>query len=465
MKDIIKGFELPKIDAPLIHGEADIVLKNVKTGLVERIHSENTFQASVLAKHLNTYGEFGLPNGGWDYSNLVGGLLLFKNAIEVGSRFMPAGNKMQGHGYRGSVRQGDYSLLGTFNSSESSAGASAITQVYDYATDQANGTIGCIALTSLRGGQVGYGIGSNAPYSLYNFGDSVGANIGEDGGQGGFYNGYKYYVSSYSNGILTITKTPIDVLKGNIFRGLSKLLTFDLEELGITPKNVEPYWNVMGDVGGGKFRFWSEATANGISVASGGTIYYYEFDATTETLSQGTITNTSGETLQLANYGVQFLGDKCFIAYQNNQNSTNVFVFDVDNSTFLKKMTSCMNFAYHNGTYTSRIPCELSDDLYLLQGYSNGQYTFLYDAVADTTERMNLRANSDGTSSAYNVGAMTQLKNCEGVLKALSRQSNSSFYAWVSKNPLYLATINNLQSPVTKTAAQTMKVTYTLTEA
>lgn len=32
-------------------------------------------------------------------------------------------------------------------------------------------------------------------------------------------------------------------------------------------------------------------------------------------------------------------------------------------------------------------------------------------------------------------------------------------------NPLYLATINNLNSPVTKTAAQTMKVTYTLTEA
>ena len=33
------------------------------------------------------------------------------------------------------------------------------------------------------------------------------------------------------------------------------------------------------------------------------------------------------------------------------------------------------------------------------------------------------------------------------------------------KNPLILATINNLDSPVTKTAAQTMKITYTLTKA
>ena len=33
------------------------------------------------------------------------------------------------------------------------------------------------------------------------------------------------------------------------------------------------------------------------------------------------------------------------------------------------------------------------------------------------------------------------------------------------KNPLYLATVNNLATPVTKQNTQTMKVTYTLTEA
>jgi hypothetical protein len=33
------------------------------------------------------------------------------------------------------------------------------------------------------------------------------------------------------------------------------------------------------------------------------------------------------------------------------------------------------------------------------------------------------------------------------------------------KNPLILATINNLDTPVTKTAAQTMKITYTLSKA
>ena len=34
----------------------------------------------------------------------------------------------------------------------------------------------------------------------------------------------------------------------------------------------------------------------------------------------------------------------------------------------------------------------------------------------------------------------------------------------IVQNPFYLATINNLSEPVTKTSAHTMKVTYTLSE-
>ena len=177
----------------MIHGKTKIELYNPNTKIKNIIKSENTFQSAVLAKHLNTYGEFSLPNGGWDYSNLVGGLLIFKNTIQVGNRFMPAGNKMVAHGYRGSVTQGEYPLLGTFNSAESSASASAITQVYDFATNQGNGQISCICLSSLKGGQIGYGLGGNAPYALLNFDNLLGSNIGESGNQGGYYDGYLYF--------------------------------------------------------------------------------------------------------------------------------------------------------------------------------------------------------------------------------------------------------------------------------
>ena len=46
-----------------------------------------------------------------------------------------------------------------------------------------------------------------------------------------------------------------------------------------------------------------------------------------------------------------------------------------------------------------------------------------------------------------------------------SRHQYNPYQAFLSYSPMFLTTINNLQSPVTKTGAQTMKVTYTLTEA
>ena len=446
----------------MIHGKTKIELYNPNTKIKNIIKSENTFQSGVLAKQLNPYGELGLPNK-YNYSDLVGGILLFRDAITIGKEYMPAGNKMIGHGYRNSVTQGDYSYLGTFNASESSASASAITQVYDYATNQANGTIGCVCLTSLKGGQIGYGFEGDK-YASLNFADYVGGNIGESGSQGAIYNGFKYYVSGMSDGIMTITKTPVDVQKGNIFRGLSKNLTFDVSEIG-TPKTVKPYWNVMGDCGNGVFRFWSESEGiSGVNVASGGTIYYYEFDATTETLSQKTLTNNSNDTLVLNNYGVQFRDNLCFIASYNGNSTGNVYIFDVDDGELIKKLTNVSNFSVYDGTQApSFLPCELSDNLFLMQGGSgSSQYTFLYDAVLNETFNMNLVAQP---KASPNFGALTRMSSVDdGVLKSIVRQTNSAYHGYAGRNPLYLATINNLQSPVTKTAAQTMKITYTLTE-
>jgi hypothetical protein len=443
----------------MIHGKTKIELYNPNTKIKNVIKSENTFQSAVLAKQLNTYGEFALGN--WhNYTDLVGGLLLFKNAIEVGNRFMPAGNKMIGHGYRGSVTQGAYSFLGTFNSSESSASASAITQVYDFATNQANGTIGCICLTSLKGGQIGYGFNGDK-YANLELGTLTGAGIGLVGAQGGYYKGHRYYISGVSEGILSIQKTPVNVEKGNIFRGLSKYITFDLSEVGNhMSAPFEPYWIMMGDCGNGIFRWCCPAVGNGVSVESGGTIYYYEFDAENETLTEKSFTNNTGTTLVLGNYGIQFRGDKCFIANGANYGATsvNVYAIDMSDGSLLHTFTQMANYARYEGVYAPPlVPNELSDNLFIL--IQTTGYPVLYDPVADETYNMNLRTNSSDT---WGRGGMTQMRSVDGILKSFDRTEGNNY---VGKNPLYLATINNLQSPVTKTAAQTMKVTYTLTEA
>ena len=55
----------------------------------------------------------------------------------------------------------------------------------------------------------------------------------------------------------------------------------------------------------------------------------------------------------------------------------------------------------------------------------------------------------------------------DAFIYSASRQEtyNTTPRIWVFKNPLILATVNNLDTPVTKTAAQTMKITYTLSKA
>lgn len=459
MKDFVKSIELPKIEVPKIYGKVEIVTKT-KHGLVEKVKGENTFQASVLAKVLDKKGEFNLPTW-WDYANLVGGLFLFDKAIPSNSRFMPAGTKMLGHGYRGCVTQGTYPLLGTYNASESAASASGIVQTYDFATNQANGNIKSVCLTSKMGGQIGYGIGNNDPYAYLEFQDILGAGIGMEGAQSGFYNGYRYYVSDYSNGKISIQKTPIDVEKGNIFRGFSKTLEFTVSEIG-TPKDVNPYWNIMGDCGSGKFRFWSEQVGGTpASVGSGGTIYYYEFDAANETLTQETFNNTSGETIRLCNYGVQFIGKYCFVSQFNYGTvSTDYLIFDVDNNTFVKKLTGYADFAIYNGSSsTYYLPSEISDDLFLLAKMSgNNVYTVFYDIVADEVQKANLQANN---YSSQEYGRPTQMRSLDNVLKFQIRDRN-----YVCQNPLYLATIFNVpNNGVIKDATITMKVTYTLSEA
>ena len=155
VRESVRNIELPKLDVPMIHGETDIVLKNIKTGLVERFHSENTFQSAVLRDQFLNMPDIKqnpLNNGTFSgdiQKALAGGLLLFKNAIEVGNYFMPAGNKMIGCGAKDTVNVDLPTELGSYNSVESAEGNTSLTRVWDFATHQANGTIGCVCLQPL----------------------------------------------------------------------------------------------------------------------------------------------------------------------------------------------------------------------------------------------------------------------------------------------------------------------------
>ena len=243
-----------------IHGETEIVLKNVKTGLVERIRSENTFQGQFIAKYLrnvtgqtlNVSNEQSNDQTLWPlWKNVVGGLFLFRDQIEEGTQYMPAGNVMIGAGIHGFTHSGSPTEWGSFNATESSAGLSGITQVYDFTTDQANGEIGCVCLTSKQGARIGYGQNGETYMTRYNMGPQRGTYRWDYPGGFGFKDSSnlewtltprRHYDSSMSNysqqiagGKMYFEKRRFGFNKMSVFHDYEKTLEFDLTQIGGNP--------------------------------------------------------------------------------------------------------------------------------------------------------------------------------------------------------------------------------------
>ena len=107
---------------------------------------------------------------------------------------------------------------------------------------------------------------------------------------------------------------------------------------------------------------------------------------------------------------------------------------------------------------------ELTDGLYIAQSktpqYGNNYY--LIDTVKGTEKPINFCTNFGYYE--YNVQLVPTDYDGQGLSRFLKGDATSKRNNYIAQNPFYLATINNLDSYVTKTANQTMKVTYTLTE-
>ena len=465
-----RNFELAEMDMKTIHGETDIVLKNVKTGLVERFHDENTFQSAVLANFMRTHGIFGVK-GPFDWKQLVGGLYLFRDQITAGTELMPAGNRMIGNGAFECLNNGLCTEFGSYNSSDSTntdqdPTVSAIRQVYDFTTSQANGTISCVCLGNYNGARIGYGNESQYRANLaYMINYSPNNNGVADIQKNRFYyNGFRYTVIGISESILTIRKERLSGNPASVWNGLYHNLTFDLTQIGHHWDDVfdYPYTINVGDVGGGKFRFILSDSSHAHNVASGSKIYYYEFDATADSLTEEELTNSSSKTVVVGGGSIRFFSN--YTVIQTTEDDPHAVVINVDNGTLVYEVPTVRPFGPSDSNRDFP-PSEINDGLILFQvkesslrqGGSSNRIWALLDCTAGTLRAVNLLGEADYADRHYDVGTR---------IKGTSMMRNEGYAAnnYKFNNPFYLATINNLSSPVTKTAAQTMKVTYTLTE-
>lgn len=442
MKDKAEKLALIDQEARKICGYTRVILTDVKTGKKKVVEHENTFQSAYLTSYLRGLGlannsPFG--NSTWAgrplWRNLCGGILLFRDAITTPAEYAPATNLMVGNGSFGVTNNGNPAELGSYNSIESAtSGANSLTFVYDWGTSQGNGTIGCICLTSEDGGYIGYGNASGNSASLRSIINNQNSSAA---GANAYYNGQRIRIVDvdYTAKKITVAKSNDCVTIASIFEGQNETqseITFTGSPIGTGTTNI-----FCRPVSETELFIWKSTTADTIPAGSSGGLLFYDF--TTDTAEVVTITNTSGKRLSI--YNSPFIpiardsAGNIFIAAEDK----NLAMFD-SSGTFVR---------LYNGI--PEMPGSILPGAVCAAANASSPIKIIYGADARPTN-----------------GVMTaQYMHFSGI-DAICRQDQTVINSNIIrpyKNPLYLATINNLDSAITKDSTQTMKIIYTLTEA
>lgn len=473
-----------------IKGKTTFELTDVNTGEVEVIEDSNMI-TNGLQEFLRTYGYFGCDilntetirnNSLW--VNLLGGLFLFDTALDedVSNIFMPAGVKMIGNGSKDMSNSGNVTELGSYNTAESGLQSDgSIKLVFDFSTQQANGTIACACLTSKIGGYIGMGNNSNWYYNvsyelsafLSDYNHVCQSNIAGAGsdashilypiyGENAIYftNPRNInYSSSYASQHWSVTKK-IQILKVRAgFTGVSikdrqyldkVIATYDVD----IPQNILDY---MG----------TSTSYTTISRDGERNIYVIFYKTRSDYISNGNFcwimkidkdmkataykfTNNIGVSLDTSTDRITFDGDYLWIYAYNSP----YYLYGIKYTDSTQIIETGINKGSKYRLYT------IGKNLIGINSESGGNIYYA-PSIYDVVNRTHRRVNGIIGDSKYILVPFSDKKG----IYLLIDDSNSSVPCKlkVMKDPRYLATINNLSEPVVKTSSKTMKVTYTLT--
>ena len=436
-----------------VKGHTKIELTDVKTGKKQIIEKDNAFQAGVLASYMRSMGAYNnnpYANSTWAgqpiWRNLCGGILCFRDAIDNSEdevEYMPAGNEMVANGAYMVNNAGTPVELGSYNEVESStSGNDSVTFVYDWLTSQGNGTISCVCLTTEIGGYIGYGNKSGTRASSKNFGTNQ---TSASNTEIVYDNATWAFAVDNTNKKVTVYRRPFEITKGSIFDNIRE----DSFELSYEGSASWEFHRAI-YIGHGKAALVFMANSGHYGGISNGTTFspLIIVDLVNKTASLKTITNTTGVTIVNRRYnGVGVVGvDEQYIYYFAYDSPYTVWAIDYVSGTSASVNTGIAGSTEQTNQYHGGL---LTPELFYAE-------SCVWDKVNNTSYPI----NGGGWYWQYNDDIDALVGSNMGGTLNLTWQSY-----FIRKNPLILATINNLETPVTKTAAQTMKITYTLSKA
>lgn len=434
----------------------------------------------------------------------LGGILIYEDRIEENSETVVAPLDNTLIGCAGGTYSGADTKRGTLNATESGFidpedQTKGYRFVYDFPTDKANGKIACLALTSQIGGMTGYGAGrcynSYSGYPLFvnrmDFSTS-GGNSYSFGLQlqlprdfqkrapmsTGFYcgqtsDGYsRFFYNEGDDGAKKYYKI-VEIPTENFKIGLTNLTDWREAAAPAVNQFKREYPFEL------TYSYTSGSTQYSNISVRGNTIYviwakngsckdieYYTINAETKEVSA----------LQTVTLAVAALGNSGTLFFQpfndgwlGGSYSESDFYYYPKTGGTGTKINFAEKVAAQGGgditgtisTVTNIMPYSSEDGTGILFYLSSGGYA----AISNDLRKVMFMYSPSG------IGTFQALYSgkCEGV--EISVTSIGSNYTYNLLNPHgalfapYLATINNLSSPVTKTNAQTMKITYEITVA
>lgn len=473
-----------------IKGHSIIELTNVKTGEVERYEDDNMV-TNAIQLYLNDLGMFNISPIHMDavrqslIPTLFGGVLAFDTAITENANniICPSGVKMIANGAYEVVSNDSVTEMGSYNSSESGwLSDGKYKMVWDFTTTQANGNINCVCLTSANHGYIGEGNSTSllakdtkrSDYALC--GTPQGVEV-----DGMRYARQRIVRGSWTDSTLTLVDyyniypTAEHTAEHMSATGKIKLKTYKVPMSKLDLRNSYPAY------ASGSGSEYLPVTETEISLPSafvsalnGGAPswylkqgeYYYmiagigypgygqgqwgriENGATLQvarinpdnTISAFTVANPAGEQLDFLIPGIAFSEDTILIQRHTDNN--------VDFIHYFEDITTNADVTAVTATFGQSI---------LGFSYPAEEVAYFAGMKADMGARAVYLTNSN--TPGYNM--VSQILDDNKLVSAMWESSYAEWF-YVVKTTNYLATIDNLDEQVTKTADKTMKITYVL---
>lgn len=440
MESILKNIYINKIQVPKFHGHVRLELRGCRE--TEVIEHDN-HMTDALGKMFSNNGYY--LNVGKVMDELCpttevafGGIVLTDKEIPDDATTLPGGIEATACGAFNVANADEALTQGSYNQKESVADwpSKKMTYVYDWTTNQGNGVIAAAALTHRDMGLCGFGDAGiseltnvkkyiDGDYSLCNAREPIDGittfYIDSQYIYGGSLSANKFKVYKYASEISTFSPFNIERNKTQDINKIS------YEQIDLEIDGLSTLSRTCND---GRYIYFIN---KGITYKNK-TLQVFKLDITNMTMQRIDITNNT-QTNWYNDGGIDAYNEYIYISDSNKK----LYEINTKNPTDVHEYETKMDYIYLNKIANS------NGKIYV----TNNNRIAIFDCITKSMKLSKLKQYDSSRPYIINNGINKMTVNDSGRI-----------YTTYLKN--YLATISNLDKPVTKTADKTMKVTYTI---